>query len=350
MFLKVRIIGDILIPSDIFKLGFKNFEEEGCDVMYFDWPVNTHDEIQNINLKIEQHGCEAYEVPNSLLENLIDADIIVTQFCPINKKVIDACKNLKAIGVTRGGYENINLEYASEKGILVYNTPGRNANAVADFTVGVMICECRNIARAYANLKSGKWIRDYCNFQSVPDLPGKTVGIVGFGQIGRKVAQRLIGFEVEILIYDPFARELPTYVRSVSLEELFTKSDFITLHARLTPETEGIVNKKLLNLMKKTAYFINTSRSAIVNEKDLVEVLRKERIQGAALDVFDHEPITKEDPLLSLPNVTLTPHFAGGTVDCFKNAPKLLASEMIKFISGQSSQFELNPQIKVRNF
>lgn len=137
---------------------------------------------------MEQGGSEVVEPEDYILEAIGDADMVITQFCPITRRVIDACPNLKAIGVLRGGVENVNVAYASEKGILVLNTPGRNANAVADFTVGMMISECQNIAKAHRELKAGRWVRDYANAASAPDLCEKTVGLVGYGNIGRKVA------------------------------------------------------------------------------------------------------------------------------------------------------------------
>ena len=141
-------IGDLLIPGTFIQQGFSNFEKAGAALKTVEWDLKDYEELQNINLLIETKGSEAYEVPDSILDAVKDADIIITQFCPINRRVIGACKHLKAIGVLRGGTENINLADADEKNIAVFHTPGRNANAVADFTVGMLIAECRNIGSA----------------------------------------------------------------------------------------------------------------------------------------------------------------------------------------------------------
>ena len=343
--MKIVGIGDLLIPEQYIKLGFVEFEKAGHEVDTIQWDLESYEELQNINLKVELEGSEAYEPSDNILKAVEDADIIITQFCPITKHVIDSCKNLKVIGVLRAGYENINVDYATEKEILVYNTPGRNADAVADFVVGMLISECRNIAKSHRNLKQGEWIRDYDNAATVPDLPGKTVGIIGFGAIGRKVAKRLHGFDMEILAYDPYVKESPDYVTLVTLEELMKRSMFVTLHTRLCEDTEHMIDAELLSYMRPDSYLINTARSGLIDEKALYKVLKEKKIAGAALDVFDVEPPSADYPLITLPNVTVTPHLAGGTVDAFTNSPKLIAKEMIRLLEKESSRFVVNKQI-----
>ena len=330
--MKLVGIGDLFIPNKYIEQGFAKYEEKGISVSTVEWELSDFDELQKINLIVEQSGAESYEVPNYIIEKVKDADIIITQFCPVNKKVIDACRNLKYIGVLRGGGENVNVKYAEEKGIRIVNTPGRNSDSVADFAVGMMICEARNIARGHFGLKNGEWIRNYPNSDSIPDFPNRTVGIVGFGEIGRKVAKRLVGFDVRILVYDPFSKSEPDYAVKTDLETLMKESDFITLHARLTKENEKMINAAMISLMKKTAYLINTSRSGLVDEKALYNALKNGNIAGAALDVFDIEPPGKDYPLVTLPNVTLTPHMAGGSKDAFFNTPKKLADILEKLL------------------
>lgn len=329
--MKIVGIGDLLLPSSDIEKGFRLLESEDIEVVTVDWPLKDYEELQNINLKVEQGGAEMYQPDDAVIEMVKDADIIITQFCTMTKKLIDSCTNLKAIGVLRGGIENVNLDYCNEKGILVFHTPGRNANAVADFTVGMMISECRNIAKAHRELKEGRWTRDYTNAAFVPDLCEKTVGIIGYGNIGRKVAQRLKAFEMNILAYDPYVKEAEG-VTMVSLEELMKESDFVTIHSRLTKETEKMIDARLLSLMKPTAYFINTARAGLVDEEALCEVLKTHKIAGAAIDVFEVEPPSKDYRMVVLDNVTITPHLAGGTRDAFTHSPVLLAKEMKKVL------------------
>jgi D-3-phosphoglycerate dehydrogenase / 2-oxoglutarate reductase len=238
----------------------------------------------------------------------------------------------------------VNIEHATARSVLVYNTPGRNADAVADFTVGMMICECRNIARGHHGLKEGRWLRDYPNSGQIPDLPGKTVGLIGMGEIGRRVARRLAGFQVRILGYDPYCGDPPPEVHMVDLSLLMAEADFVSVHARLTRETEQMIGGELIARMKTTAYFINTSRAGLVDERALYEALKHRRIAGAALDVFEEEPPGKGYPLVALENVTLTPHMAGGSNDAFFNSPARLAAEMEKLWDGQGSPFVVNAE------
>jgi len=344
--MKIVGIGDLLIPANVIAAGFENFTAEGSTVQTVNWYQDSYEELQHINLQVEKNGSEAYTVPDEIIEAVKDAEIIITQFCPISRKVIDACKNLKFIGVLRSGYENVNVKYATEKGILVYHTPGRNATAVADFTVGMLISECRNIAKSHRNLKNGQWVRDYANAAVVPDLSNKTAGIIGLGQVGQKVAQRLHGFDMTILGYDPYVKKVPEYFKMVSLEEIAQNADFLTMHTRLDKATERMINADFLRMVKPGAYFINTARSGLVDEKALYEALSSRQLIGAALDVFDVEPPPKDYPLLTLDNVTVTPHLAGGTVDAFLNSPKLLAKEMIRYRTGEMSGFIVNKQSK----
>ena len=326
--MKIVGIGDLLIPPSDIENGFKRLADLDCETIVINWPLQSYEELQHINLLVEQGGSEVIEPPEIVLDAIRDADVIITQFCPVTKHVIDSCPKLKAIGVLRGGVENINVPYASEKGILVFNTPGRNANAVADFTVGMLIAECRNIAKAHDELKKGNWVRDYTNAACVPDLCEKTVGIVGYGNIGRKVAKRLRAFDMQVIAYDPYVSKADADVEMVSLEELLRRSDFVTLHSRMTDSTYHMIDEHMLSLMKPTAYLINTARSGLVDEEALYRCLKDRKIMGAALDVFDLEPPGKDYPLVTLDNITITPHLAGGTRDAFSHSPVLLLEEL----------------------
>lgn len=331
--MKIFGIGDLFIPAEYIENGFHKNELE---VQTIDWDTGTFEKLQEINLLIEQSGCEAYEVPDYLLDAIKDAEILITQFCPVTREVIDNCSNLKIIGVLRGGYENINIEYAASKGIEVFNTPGRNADAVADFTVGAIICEARNIARGHYGIKTGKWIREYPNSGIIPDMPGRTVGLIGFGEIGRKTAQRLRGFDMDILVFDPYCNDFPDYVKAVDLKELIAKADFVSLHARLTEANKHLINAEMLDLMKSNSYLINTSRAGLVDEGALYNALESGKIAGAFLDVFEDEPPGLDHPLVQLENVTLTPHMAGGSNDAFLNSPLKLAVELNKYSRGEA--------------
>ncbi len=329
--MKIVGIGDLFIPAHYIEAGFAPLRQKGHEVLTLDWPLDSFQELQAINLDIEQHGCEAVPAPDCVFDICKDADVIITQFCPVNSALIDACPNLKAVGVLRGGTENVNAKELKAKGIELFNSPGRNAESVADFTVGMLICETRNIARGFLGLKSGKWIREYPNSGAIPDLCGHTIGLIGCGAIGQKVAKKLSGFDMRILGYDPYANETACAavgIDLVDLETLLRNSDYVSIHARLTSENKGLIGKTQLTMMKDGAYLINTSRAGLIDEAALCEALKSGKLAGAALDVFEHEPPSDDDPLLSLPNVTLTPHMAGGSNDAFFNTPRLLLRRM----------------------
>lgn len=334
--MKIVGIGDLFIPAKYILEGFQPLCAQGHTVEVLDWPLRSFDELQGYNLLVEEHGSDALQPPQCVFDLCADADIVITQFCPVTRALVDACKHLKAIGVLRAGIENVCADYAREKGIQVFNAPGRNADAVSDFAIGMMLAEARNIARGHHGIENHLWIRDYANNGIIPDMPGRTVGLIGCGAIGQKVAKKLSGFDMNLLGYDPYAdaqacAELG--IRMVSLEELMAQSDFVSLHARLTEQNRHLINAPMLALMKPTSYLINTSRAGLIDEKALVEALAQHRIAGAALDVYEHEPLPKDDPLLELDNVTLTPHMAGGSNDAFYHTPALLRRRMEGFIS-----------------
>lgn len=336
--MKIVGIGDLFIPAEYIRRGFEPLTELGHEVVTLDWLLESFQQLQAINLKVEQNGCEAVEAPECVFKACRDADIIITQFCPVNSALVAACPKLKAVGVLRGGMENVCADLLKEKNIVLFNAPGRNAESVADFTVGMLICETRNIARGYYGLKNNQWIREYPNSGAIPDLNGRTIGLIGCGAIGQKVAHKLSGFDMRILGFDPYANAdlcQKNGIELTNLNTLLSSCDYISIHARLTEENKGMLGKKEFAIMKKGAYIINTARAGFIDESALYDALKSGHLAGAALDVFEHEPPAADDPLTNLPNVTITPHMAGGSNDAFFNTPKLLMSRMKDWITKQ---------------
>lgn len=344
--MKLVAIYDLFVKKEYMEFGLRPLEKCGVHVDTVEWVVGDFPKFQEINLAVEKGGSETIEPTPAVYAAVEDAEIIVTHFCTVTKRLIDHCKKLKVICVLRGGVENINLEYATQKNILCLNTPGRTANAVADFTLAMVLAEIRNIARAHNNMKQGKWVREYANKDHVPNMYDRTFGIIGLGEIGQKVARRLAGFETHILGYDPFVTQEQVDhlgVKLVSLDELLSKSDFVSMNARLVPETFHMIGARELALMKPTAYIINTARSGLIDEGALYEALKAKKIMGAALDVFDREPTSVDYPIVTLDNVTLTPHLAGGTVNTMTDSPRLLANNLVPlFEMGKKPRGALN--------
>ena len=207
---------------------------------------------------IERAGIDAAPTCPELLANCAEADVIVVHVASVNREVIDAAPNLKLVCVLRGGYENADVEYLKSKGIRLTNAPWRSANAVADFTVGMMIAENKNIARSHHFLKEGKWVKRYSNQPFIRDMRKCTVGLVGFGFIGSRVAKRLSGFECRVVVFDPYvdAKEIEAHGVDVadSLESLLEASDFVSLHMRISSDTHHMIDAEALRRMKPTAY------------------------------------------------------------------------------------------------
>ncbi len=289
-------------------------------------------------LRTEKEGPEWTKAPKELLEAAVDAEIIITDFAAIGKDVIDAAKKLKLIGVLRSGVENVNLDEAKKRGIDVICSPGRVAAPVADYTVAMMIAEARNIVRSNLVSNGGEWKIRFKNFPYSHNMAGKTVGIIGYGNIGQMVAARLKPFGVKVIAYEAYMS--PEKVREkgaepVSLDELLKTSDYVTIHQRLTKETEGMMGKEEFSKMKPTAIFVNTARAGLVNEEALVWALENDIIGGAALDVFWEEPIRKDHPLLKLENVTLTPHLAGTTSNVGSNSIAVIMKDLDRYFNGE---------------
>lgn len=326
-------IADNFIDEKTMYNGLKDLEKIGVNIEVRNWYHENQEDLQRDNLLIEQNGPEAVELPDKLLNDLDKFDIIIVQFAPVSKKLMSQAKNLKLIGVLRGGTENIDKDYAKQNNIKVLNTPGRNARAVAEFTMGMILSEVRNIARSHYALKNNEWRKDFPNNSYIPELNGKTVGLVGFGHIGQLVAGYLKTFGSNIIAYDPFFKGNFEGVEIVDLDTLLRNSDIVTIHARYTKDTHHLIDERELSLMKKNAVLINTARSGLVNQDALVEALKEHRIFGAAIDVFDNEPIPEDDEILKLDNITITPHIAGSTKDAFSNSPKMMANILNNIIS-----------------
>lgn len=345
--MKLLTLGDLFLPDTLLREVIAPRLHPSLTLETWQWDTGGLENLQRFNLACEQGGPDAIPTPDGLCEAVAGADILFTQFCPVNRAVLDAAKSLKLIAVGRTGVQNVDVAAASARGLPVLNTVGRNAHAVAEYTIGLMLAEMRNITRAHAALKAGEWRKKYSNDASVPELPGRVIGLVGFGQIGRLMIKKLSGFEVRFVVYDPYvsAESLAgAGAEKVDLSDLMRRADFVSIHAKLTGETRHLVNAELLDLMKPTAYLINTARAELVEEEALVAALQNGRIAGAALDVFMHEPPTGDDPLLALDNISLSPHQAGVTADAYRTTARMFVENLSALWTGGTPRNLLNPE------
>ncbi len=298
----------VLVCDPIDEEGIKMLKEKGFEVDYK--PSITAQELKNT--------VASYDA------------LLVRSRTKVTKEIIEAGKNLKAIGRAGVGLDNIDLDAAKAKGIKVVNAPESLTQSVIELVIGFMVALSRYMCKADKTMKEGKWLKtEFIGHE----LYGKTLGVVGFGRIGRGVAKVARSIGMKILVYDVVQvdeKTLSEYdAKQVSLEEVLKNSDFVTLHVPGGPQTYHLIDISKLKLMKPSAFLINTSRGNVIKEDDLVYALKSKMIAGAALDVFEVEPPGNKE-LLSLDNVILTPHIGGETFEAQRLAATLTVSRLIE--------------------
>ncbi|MFI9748178.1 hydroxyacid dehydrogenase [Streptomyces sp. NPDC052494] len=262
----------------------------------------------------------------ALFAALPDADaLIVRSGTRVDAEALDRAPRLKVVGRAGVGLDNVDTATAAERGITVVNAPDSNTVSVAELTVGLILASARHLTAAARSLEAGEWRRaDFVGLE----LAGRTVGIVGYGRVGRQVARRLAAFDMRILVHDPYADTAGDDVQRTGLDELLATSDVVTLHLPKTPGTTGLIGARELSLMRPTAYLVNTARGGIVDETALAEALREGRLNGAALDVYATEP-PLASPLLALPNVLGIPHLGASTPDAQLRAGRDVVAKVL---------------------
>lgn len=271
------------------------------------------------------------------LKEVKDADAIFLASKKIDEEILDAAPKLKIIARYGVGYDNVDVEACTKRGVYVTITPGVLSDAVADLALAFMLCLSRNIIEADKYTRE-KWARNEDKLRLGFDLKGKVCGIVGLGRIGFQVAKRVHGFGMRILYYDIVRNEEAERLfgaKLVSLDELLRESDYVTIHVFLNEKTRGMIGRRELSLMKKSAYIINTARGAVIDQTALVEFLKEKKIAGAGLDVFEKEPISLDDPLLKLDNVVLAPHMGSATVETRRAMARTAIKNIMAVLKGE---------------
>ncbi len=274
-----------------------------------------------------------------LVERIRDADIVVTVSYPIDGEAIRRAPKLKMIAVSFTGYDHVDLEAARERGIVVSNVPGYATDSVAELVFGLVLCAARKIPECDRRMKSGAWRSpDLLGFE----LRGKTIGIIGFGAIGRRVAELAKCFGMKILVYDrsPWKEEKRRKAEEVgaefvSLEELMSRADVVTIHVPLTPETRHMIRMEHLRLLKPGAIIVNVARGAVIDEKALIEFLKERKDVVACLDVYSVEPLPPDSELRKLENVILTPHVGFYTREALERRVRITFENIRAFIDGK---------------
>jgi len=286
-----------------------------------------------------------------LLEKARDADALVTMLADkIDKELFAAAPKLKIVTQIAVGYDNIDLAEATKRGIYVTNTPDVLTETTADFAWALLMAVARRVVEADRYVREGKWtVAWHPDMLMGRDIYGATIGIVGAGRIGQAVAHRAKGFNMKIL-YNNRSRkpemEKAFGAKRVELDELLRESDFVSLHVALTKETTHLISAEKLALMKSTAYLVNNSRGAVVDEKALLETLKAGRIAGAALDVFEQEPTPPTNPLLKLENVVVAPHISSGSIETRAKMSEMAAENLKAFFKGQKPSNLVNTEVQ----
>ncbi|WP_235933242.1 2-hydroxyacid dehydrogenase [Paragemmobacter ruber] len=286
---------------------------------------------------------EYFGDPDGVVDFVGDAEILVTQLAPVSRGMLERLPALRMIAVSRGGPVNIDMAAARDHGVLVVNTPGRNASAVAEFTLGAMLAETRKIREGHEALRRGDWRGDlYRADVTGRELCEMTVGVIGYGNIGTKVVRLLRAFGARVLVHDPYVQLAPedaaAGVELVAFDRLLSESDVVTMHARVTEETRHMMNAAAFARMKRGALFVNTARGPLCDYDALHAALTDGTLGSAMLETFAVEPVPQDWPLLQLPNVTLTPHIAGASVRTVTFAAEQAAEEVRRYLAGEPAR------------
>lgn len=273
---------------------------------------------------------------NNVVERIGDSEAILINKVVITKEILDQCPNLKYIGVMATGYNVVDTATAHEKGIVVTNVPAYSTDAVAQHVFSFITYFSNHVSLHNDSVHNDGWVNSpdfaYWN-KPLMELSGKTLGIFGYGSIGRKVAEIGKAFGMKILVHS--RTQKPDMPAIVSKEELFAKSDIITLHAPQTPETTSIINKQTISLMKPSCILINTARGGLVNETELSEALNNDKIAGYACDVVSLEPMSKENPLLKAKNCVITPHIAWAPIETRQRLMNVVVKNIVNWFNGK---------------
>jgi D-3-phosphoglycerate dehydrogenase len=337
---KIAIIGDRFMLPEVFRQEIEKACGDGLDIRTLEqpWPDEPMEHGYAVNgldgLK------EYFGDPDDVVGFIGDAEVLVTQLAPLSDGMMKRLPDLRLVAVSRGGPVNIDIAAARRNGIKVVNVPGRNASAVAEFTLGAILAETRLIRVGHESLRAGEWRGDlYRADRTGRELSEMTVGVVGYGNIGTKVVKLLRAFGTKVLVADPYvqlsAEDRNAGVELVALDELLSRSDVVTLHSRVSEETKHIINRDTIAKMKPGVIFVNTARGPLADYDALYEALVSGHIGSAMLETFAVEPVTADWPLLKLPNVTLTPHIAGASVRTVTYAAEKAAEEVRRYLAGQ---------------
>ncbi len=334
---RLLLIGDHFISPSLMQASLSARVKEQLEIVEATtpFPLEPFRDIAEVK---EASGSE-----EQMIEALQGVSLCIAHHAPLTQKVLRACPDLRLFVVCRGGPVNVNVPAATAAGVTIGFTPGRNATAAAEFSVAMALATLRRIPATDSGIRNGQWPGNYTFDTAGFELEKATCGLVGFGEIGRRVARILQGFGASILVYDPYTA-IPNedQLEQVTLEELLRRSQLVSLHARETPETRGLIGREQIALMSKGSVLVNCARGALLDYAALEEALRSGHLFAAAVDVFAEEPLPLQSSLRSLPNLVMTPHIGGGTRQAAEKACRIAAEEVERYLNGELMCFVAN--------
>jgi D-3-phosphoglycerate dehydrogenase / 2-oxoglutarate reductase len=340
MTIRILCAGDHFVLNRLLTQALRAESDVPLDIreITLPWPLEPFGRVAEVD--------EASGTEEQMMEALAGVEICVTQMGPLTQNVLDSATDLRLFCVSRGGPVNANLEAAGRRGVAVCSAPGRNATATAEHTVAMMLAAMRRIPQTHADLTAVRWRSDYYSYANVgPELEGSTVGLVGYGAVGSRVARILEGFHAEILVFDPYVEPtaLPGTAAQVELDELLSRSHVVSLHARATPESAGMIGAAQIAAMPEGSVLVNCARGSLLDYEALCDALESGHLFGAALDVFAEEPIPGDSRLLGIGSLVMTPHLAGASKQTAANAARIVGAEVGRYLRGEPLAHCANP-------
>ena len=296
-----------------------------------------YDVLKQADCEIIQADISKKVTEERMVELLKGIDGAIIGVIPMTRYVLENSPSLKVVSMHGVGVDHIDLSAAAQRGVVIANCQGVNDQSVADLTIGLMISIAREIPRVEKSVREGGW-----GAHAGSELWQKTLGLIGLGRIGRGVAKRALGFDMKVLAYDPYIKvdDVERDISMASLDEVLQEADFVSLHAALSEETRQLIGEAQLKIMKSSAYLINTSRGALVNEEALYSALKEKQIAGAALDVYDTEP-PKDSPLMQLENIVVTPHIGAHTRESIERVGVMSSENVLRTLQGGQPHFRV---------
>ena len=338
---RILLAGDLFVTNQLLREALRNeaVDLEAATEHGFAWPVEPFGDVAEVH--------EASGTEEQLSELVRDAGIVVTEMAAMTERVIAAAGELRLIVVCRGGPVNVNVDAATARGIPVCFSPGRNAAATAEYTVGLILSAMRQIPFAAADLARGIWRGDFYRYDRTgAEIEGKVVGLLGFGAVGARVARVMVAFGARVLVADPYVDEAAVAAvgaERAELDELLPLAQVLSLHARLTPETHHVIGRREIGILPPDAVVVNSARGGLLDYAALCDALDSGHLRAAALDVYDPEPPPPGDRVYTTPRLVLSPHIAGASRETAERAAAVAAGEVGRFVRGEPLRWVANP-------